>query len=86
MVRTSHITINVHLKYHIVVNEKYKTSSNKKENSTKQTIYICYIGRSFLERSSSTKFLGVIIDENLTWKNHIDAISKNFSRIFLNFE
>ena len=29
---------------------------------------------------SSTRFLGVIIDENLTWKNHIDAISKNISR------
>ena len=29
-----------------------------------------------LNRVSSTKFLGVIIDENLTWKNHIDAISK----------
>ena len=28
-----------------------------------------------LNRVSSTKFLGVIIDENLTWKNHIDAIS-----------
>ena len=27
-----------------------------------------------LNRVSSTQFLGVIIDENLTWKNHIDAI------------
>ena len=25
---------------------------------------------------SSTKFLGIIINENLTWKNQIDAISK----------
>ena len=33
-----------------------------------------------LEKVSSTKFLGVIIDENLTWKNHIDAISKTISR------
>ena len=34
----------------------------------------------FLDRVSSAKFLCVIIDENLTWKNHIDAISKNMSR------
>ena len=33
-----------------------------------------------LNRVSSTKFLGVIIEENLTWKNHIDAISKTLSR------
>ena len=33
-----------------------------------------------LNRVSSTKFLGVIIDENLTWKNPIDAISKTISR------
>ena len=33
-----------------------------------------------LNRVSLTKFLGVIIDENLTWKNHIDAISKTISR------
>ena len=33
-----------------------------------------------LNRVSSTNFLGVIIDENLTWKNHIDAISKTISR------
>ena len=33
-----------------------------------------------LEKESSTKFLGVIIDENLTWKYRIDAISKTISR------
>ena len=33
-----------------------------------------------LERVESTKFLGIIIDENLTWKNHIDVISKTISR------
>ena len=33
-----------------------------------------------LNRVSSTKFFGVIIDENLTWTNHIDAISKTVSR------
>ena len=34
-----------------------------------------------LNRVSSTKFLGVIIDENLTWKNHIDAISRNIGML-----
>ena len=34
------------------------------------------LGGVSLQRVSSTKFLGVIIDENLTWKNHIDAVSK----------
>ena len=33
-----------------------------------------------LARVNNTKFLGVIIDENLTWKNHIDGISKTISR------
>ena len=33
-----------------------------------------------LERVKFTKFLGVVIDENLTWKNHVDAISKTISR------
>lgn len=33
-----------------------------------------------LTRVNQTKFLGVIIDENLTWKDHIDAISKTISR------
>ena len=34
-----------------------------------------------LERINFTKFLGVIIVENLKWKNHIDAILKLFHEI-----
>ena len=33
-----------------------------------------------LDRVNNTKFLGVIIDENLTWKNHVDCISKIVSK------
>ena len=29
-----------------------------------------------IERVSSTRFLGVLIDENLSWKNHVDMIKK----------
>ena len=38
-----------------------------------------------IKRENSIKFLGVITDENLTWKNHIEAIetktSKNISHL-----
>ena len=40
---------------------------------------IC-IGRSAIERSASLKFLGVMIDEHLTFKNHVQYISKKISR------
>ena len=33
-----------------------------------------------LDRVTSTKFLGIIVDENLTWKNHINCTSKTISR------
>ena len=33
-----------------------------------------------LKRVNNTKFLGVGIDENLNWTNHIETISKNISR------
>ena len=33
-----------------------------------------------LKRVNDTKFLGVTIDENLNWTNHIETISKNISR------
>ena len=40
-----------------------------------------------IKRENSIKFLGVIIDENLTWKNHIEVvenkISKNIGVLYL---
>ena len=35
---------------------------------------------SILERVNYTKFLGVLIDENLTWKYHINCVSKTLAR------
>ena len=35
---------------------------------------------TILERVQQTKFLGVIIDECLTWKNHIDCVAKTIAR------
>ena len=33
-----------------------------------------------IKRESSAKFLGVIIDENLTWKNHIEVVENKISK------
>ena len=33
-----------------------------------------------LEKVKHTTFLGVLIDDCLTWKNHIDCVSKTISR------
>ena len=54
---------------------------NTDEHTITQKINVILDDMS-LERVNSTKFLGVIIDENenLTWKYHIDAISKTISR------
>ena len=59
-----------------ILNDSESTNSRDVE---KRELNIKLHGVS-LNRVSSTKFLGVIIDENLTWKNHIDAISKTISR------
>ena len=38
------------------------------------------LDKTKLQRVTKTKFLGVIIDENLTWKCHISVISKTMAR------
>ena len=34
----------------------------------------------FLERENVTKFLGVLIDENLSWEQHINNVSTKISK------
>ena len=35
---------------------------------------------TFIERKNVTKFLGVLIDENLSWKQHINNVSTKISK------
>lgn len=63
----------------IDVNQDNDSTGDTQTNNSKVKLNIKLDGVS-LNRVSSTKFLGVIIDENLTWKKHIDAISKTISR------
>ena len=38
------------------------------------------LNNSSIKRENAIKFLGVIIDENLTWKNHISTIENKISK------
>ena len=76
---TSHITnkyIDVNEYCHgddININSTISIAFHNKEKVAKQKINVILDDVS-LERVNFRKFLGVIIDENLTWKNHTDAI------------
>ena len=37
------------------------------------------IGKQFIQRTKLVKFLGVLMDEHLTWKFHITELRKKFS-------
>ena len=43
------------------------------------------INQSNVQRVDSIKFLGVLLDENLTWKNHICAINKQISKSMVSY-
>ena len=42
--------------------------------------FIIKIGDKMIQRVFKTKFLGVIIDDKLNWKEHIKYISANLSK------
>ena len=51
--------------------------TKKKINKDSITVKL---GNSDIQRVSSTKFLGVTIDENLSWVNHVDVICNKISK------
>ena len=38
------------------------------------------IGNQIIEKTSSIKFLGVMLDENITWKNHIKTVENKLAK------
>ena len=38
------------------------------------------IGNSIIKRKSSAKFLGVMLDENISWKDHIKTTEKKLAK------
>ena len=39
------------------------------------------INEKIIQNAKETKFLGIIIDEHLTWKSHIDYITKKLLKV-----
>ena len=59
------MSLNVDKTHYILFNTQGKKTSNHDD---------IIINGSKINEVSHTKFLGVIIDKNLTWKNHIDYV------------
>ena len=68
----SYIKFSVSKTNFVIMGTTHQTS--KSENNIK-----VILDNVELSHVNKTKFLGVLIDENLTWKDHIDAISKTMS-------
>ena len=71
--KTSKLSVNASKTNFMIMGTIHQTS--KPKNNIK-----VILDNVELSRVNKTKFLGVLIDENLTWKDHIDAISKTMSR------
>ena len=71
--KTNKLSVNASKTNFMIIGTTHQTS--KPENNIK-----VILDNVELSRVNKTKFLGVLIDENLTWKDHIDAISKRMSR------
>ena len=48
--------------------------------------YKIFLDSTVIERKTCAKFLGVIVDDKLTWNNHIECIEKKFQKILVSSE
>ena len=51
-----------------------------KRRFLREPIHFLKMDNIFIERENVTKFLGVLIDENLSWKQHINDVSTKISK------
>ena len=92
-IKTLFNTVNEELKKLVIWFTSNKLSLNIKKtkytffhkNSVKDNIPLklpdLHIFDKTIERTSSIKFLGVMLDENITWSNHINIIEKKSLKI-----
>ena len=50
------------------------------KNFTTTNNFVIHVRGVKLERSYSTKYLGLILDEDLTWKPHLDYMQKKLAQ------
>ena len=58
----------------------YFTQPEKKKRFLREPIPSLKMDNTFIERENDTKFLGVLNDENLIWKQHINNFSTKISK------
>jgi hypothetical protein len=72
--KANKLSVNASKTNYMIMGTSHMTSAEKLQNIN------VLLDDTTLERVEYTKFLGILIDENLTWKNHINCISKTLSR------
>ena len=72
--KANKLSVNASKTNYMILGTHHMTSTK-----TRQDLNVV-LNDTLLERVKCTKFLGVLIDECLTWKNHIDCMAKTVSR------
>lgn len=78
------LDINAYIAFNMTKQYCYSNDLVLNEKKTLQIIYNIRkreieAGLPELKKEESTKYLGIVIDENLTWQNHIDQLCKKLS-------
>ena len=72
--KANKLSVNASKTNYMILGTSHMTSSRVRSDLN------VVLNDTIIERVKYTKFLGVLIDECLTWKNPIDCISKTISR------
>ena len=74
--KANKLSVNATKTNYMIMGTQHMTSTEDQSVNNVDII----LDKTKLKRVDKTKFLGVTIDENLSWKNHIDGITKTISR------